>query len=502
MRLGPHDLLEYNAIYKVLICRDCHYAIQKNALGSHLLRHKIYREERQRLLSTINGLDIVEPDDLPLPNANTLPVDTLPVVSGHCCTVAGCGHLCASSKRMRRHWSDAHGVNGSNNFSSLARSVKLQTFFRGTKLKYFEVSATSSNTESQLSDDEIGYGREGSRLNAAPSPAQSTPNSEPCPAVDLETLIYFHHFITATKLSLPGAEDSLPASQYWEKDIIPLALQRRWLMCGLLAISAYHSATFEDETTARKIHRERAAKFNSEFFAGFNMIANDDTNTMATEAFQKANKAGIQIRSILNCTQWTLNEFTMSQETTPGPATFSQLESILRGIRSSVSSESVTSSCKDQSRDEGPQRALDKNGSLENDNARTMLLNYIHMLPYRMAEIFGKPDHDQDAPAILLAIEALSKCCISSFESDDLLGVWQCMAAWLIKTPDHFNRMVSLQNSAALVVLAYWAAILVERAESCGVWFIHGLSRRILLQIQEYLSTDDAAWALVQEMMV
>ncbi|KAJ5973954.1 hypothetical protein N7481_011164 [Penicillium waksmanii] len=106
-------------------------------------------------------------------------------------------------------------------------------------------------------------------------------------------------------MKLPGAEESLPASQYWEKDIIPLALQRRLLMCGLLAIYAYHSATFEDETTTRKIHRERATKFNSEFFAGFNMITNDDTNTMATDAFQKANKAGIQIRSILNCTQWT-----------------------------------------------------------------------------------------------------------------------------------------------------------------------------------------------------
>ncbi|KAF9894887.1 hypothetical protein FE257_004508 [Aspergillus nanangensis] len=502
MRLGPHDLLEYNARYRVLICRDCHYAIQKNALGSHLLRHKIYREERQRLLSTINDLDIVEPDDLPLPTASPRPVDALPVVSGHSCTVAGCGYLCASPKRMRRHCSDAHGVNGSNDFSSLARSVKLQTFFRGTKLKYFEVSATSSNAESRLSDDESGHGRESTRLNAAPSSlAQSTPNSEPGPAVDLETLTYFHHFMTAKNLSLPGAENSLSASQYWENDIIPLALQRRWLMCGLLAIAAYHSTTCEDETTARKIHFDRATKFYSEFCAGFNMITNDDTNTMATEAFQKAHRAGIQIKSILNCTQWTLNKFMMSQETILGPATFSQLEAILRDIRSSVSPESATSSRIDKNRDEGSQRALDKNGSLENDNARTMLLNRIDMLPYRMAEIFGKPDDEQDALACLLAIAALSECCISSFDSDDLSGVWQCMAAWLTKTMDHFNRMVSLQNPAALVVLAYWAAILVERAENGGAWFIYGLSRTILLQIREHLSTDDAARALVEEMM-
>ncbi|KAJ5784916.1 uncharacterized protein N7503_010128 [Penicillium pulvis] len=500
MRLGPHDLLEYNARYRVLICRDCHYAIQKNALNSHLLRHKIYREERQRLLSTINNLDIVDPDDLILLTADTVRIDALPVMSGHCCSVTGCRHLCASSKRMRRHWSDAHGVHESNDFSSLARPVKLQTFFRGTKLRYFEVSVTESSAESQLSKTESGYGRESPRLNAAPSPAQSTlPNSESYPAVDLETLTYFHHFITATKLSLPGGDGSLSASQYWEKEIIPLALQRRWMMCGILAISAYHLATLDDEITARRNHCERARKLHSEFFAGFNMMINDDKNIRATEAFQKESKAGKQIGSILNCTRWTLNGFSMSQETTQGTANLSQLQSILRDIRSTVSPESATSSCIEQSRFGDSQRALDKNGSLESEYSRTMLLNHIDMLPYRMAEIFGKPDHEQDAPAVLLAIGTLHKCYISSLESDGLSGAWQCMAAWLIKTPDYFNRMVSHQNSAALVVLAYWAAILVRQAETRGNWFVHGLSRTVLLQIRAHLSTDDAAQALVQE---
>lgn len=500
MRLGPNNLLEYNTRYKVLICRECHYAIQKNAVGSHLLRHKIYREERQRLLSITNELDIVAPDDLLLPTMNALPVDALPVVSGYCCSVAGCGHLCASSKRMRRHWSDAHGVIESNNFASLARSVKLQTFFRGTKLKYFEVSATSSDAESQLSGDEGGHGREGSRLNAAPSPAHSTSN-EPCPVVDLETLAYFHHFITATKLTLPGDEDSLSPSQYWEKEIIPLALQEQWIMCGLLAISAYHSAKFEDEITARKNHCQRATNFCSKFFVGFNRIINDDTNKMATVALQKVNKAGIQIRSILDCTQWTLNGSNMSQENTQVTAKFPQLQSILRDIGSTVSPESAKSSCIEQSRDEGSQKALEKNDSLENGISRTMLLNRIDMLPYRMAEIFGRPDHTRDVSAILLAIGTLSKCYISGFESDDVSRVWFCMASWLIKTPDHFNRIISHQNSAALVVLAYWAAILVRRAENFGCWFIQGLSRTLLLQIQELLPTEDTAQALIQEIM-
>jgi hypothetical protein len=498
MRLGPCNLLEYNAEYRVLICRDCRYAIQKDAFGSHLLRHKIYREERQRLLSTINDLDIVKPDDLSLPAADTPPIAALPVVPGHCCTVLRCGYLCASSKRMKRHWSDAHGVNGSDDFSALARSVNLQTFFRGTKLKYFEVLATSSNIEPRLSDDKSGHDRESIGMNAAPSPAQSSPNPEPYPAVDLETLTYFHHFITTASLSLPGAEDSLSLPQYWQKDVVSLALQRQWLMCGLLAISAYHLAMFEDETKARDIHCERATKFYSEFSAGFG-ITDDETNRMATEAFQKAKRAGIQIKTFVNCAQWTVNGLTMSQDTTLAPTNFSQLEFLLRNIRSSVSPESATSSYMYQDNDDGSQRALDKNRSPEYDNARAMLLNHVHMLPYRMAEIFGKPDDEQDAPAILLAIKALFECCIGSFESDDLSGAWQCMARWLIKTTDHFNHMVSLKNPAALVVLAYWAIILVKRAENCGIWFTHGLSRTLLLRIGEHLSTDEAAWALIEE---
>lgn len=67
------------------------------------------------------------------------------------------------------------------------------------------------------------------------------------------------------------------------------------------------------------------------------------------------------------------------------------------------------------------------------------------------------------------------------------------MAGWLIETTDHFNCLLSLKTPAALVVLAYWATTLVERAENCGSWCIQGLSRMILLQIREQLSTSDAA---------
>ncbi|CAG8896700.1 unnamed protein product [Penicillium egyptiacum] len=502
MRLGPGDLLEYNAKYKVLICRDCHYAIQKNALGSHLLRHKIYREERLRLLSIIHQLDIVEPGDLLFPSPSTRPVDALPIVPGYSCTMTGCGHLCASSKRMSRHWSDVHSVSGPNDFASRARSVKLQTFFRGTKLKYFEVSVASRAAESQSFDEGSRHDRKDSDVIEVPSLAQPMSLSESSPVVDLETLTYFHHFILTTCLTLPKIEGTLPASQYWGKYIVSLAMRQRWLMCGLLTISAYHSATLEDETTAQQKHCERATRLRSEFFVVFNEMMNNSSNSVSTETFQKTKKAAVQIRSIMSCARWTLTGFTTNQESVLGPTTaLSRLQSLLCEVRDF--SELGNSFAIQQSKDDDLQTSLGMDSPRGTTTALTVLFNRLQMLPYRIAEIFGKPDHDQDAPAILLSIAALLGCCSSAFGSDDssasdLSGTWQGISAWLKKTTNHFNHMVSLRNPAALIVLAHWAAILVKWTEVYECWFLHGFSRAIVLLIHEHLSRDDSVRRLVE----
>lgn len=501
MRLGPRDLLEYNSKYKVLICRDCQYAIQKNALGSHLLRHKIYREERLSLLSTIHQLDIVEPGDLSLPSPSTSPVHALPVVSGYSCTMTGCGHLCASSKRMRRHWSDVHNVSGPDDFASHARSVKLQTFFRGTKLKYFEVSMARA-AESQGSDEGGGDGRQNSGVNEVPSAAQPMSLSELSPVVDLETLAYFHHFIITTCLTLPRVEDSPTASQYWGTYIVSLGLQQRWLMCGLLAISAYHSAVLKDEKTAQQKHRERATILRSKFLVGFNEMIHNSSNVASTEAFGQMRSAAIQIRGILSCARWTLTGFAANQENVLGPATStSWLQSLLSDVRDFSSYQLGNSFKFEQSTGSDLQTSLATNSPRAATAAPTLLLNRLQLLPYRMAEIFGKPDGEQDAPAILLGIATLVQCCNSVYESNVLSGGWQGISAWLNRTTDHFNHMVSLQSPAALIVLAHWAAILVKWAEIHECWFIRGFSEAIVSLIHGHLSTDGAVQGLVEDLL-
>ncbi|RDL30499.1 Uncharacterized protein BP5553_10377 [Venustampulla echinocandica] len=534
-RLGSRDLLEYDARYGVLICRECQYAIQKSALQSHLLRHKIYRLERQRLLSSIAELDLLEPDHVPLPTPTSSPIEALPTFSGYCCAAAGCGNLCVSSKRMKRHWSEIHGLSEPPpDFSSFARPVKLQTFFRGTKLRYFEVASSPAGTagaarlaatdsdggdemhdeghneerHGHQSSDEQKNGEQWNDAGPSASPRVPTPLGAPSPSslvdFDLETLTYFHHFITTTSLTLPGAENPQLITHYWKTDFVPQALRRRWLMCGLLAISTCHLAALADNTTIARVYCERSAQFLTGFCVGREETVQRDSGTVTTGVEEEA-KAGRQVSCVLSFAHWALAELRLNLGITPEPAAPRQLQSIMTTIQSFEVAHSTRRPAGGSRRLESfanAKRILEMSSSLDagsigacssSHNIPSALLDCLRTLPSRMAEMFGRPDSGRDVLATLSAIAALAECCETSFASDDVGPAWRGMAAWLTKVPDRFNQMVSRRSPAALVVLAHWAAWLVKRAEDCGCWFLKGTAKTILLQIAERLPADDRA---------
>jgi Orsellinic acid/F9775 biosynthesis cluster protein D len=517
IRLGPHDLLEYDARHGVLICRECQYAIQKSALESHLLKHKIYRDERQRLLSSIAQLELFEPDDVPLPTPDFPPIDALPIICGYRCTTVGCGNLCASSKRMRRHRSEIHGLSDPRNFSSFTRPVKLQTFFRGTKLRYFEVTPLSwagatgvapltttkddydnyENENEKYDEEKLGEQMHDAGMPLLPPRVRTAPKTPPkCSLVDLnlETLTYFHHFTTTTSLTLPSAESPQLATHYWQTDVVVQALGRRWLMCGLLAISACHLAVLANDATIERVHREQSAQFFLEFSNGWEEAANRD---LSMEVEEEVKKAGGQMVCILRCAQWASAEYMLDQGIIPEPAAPSQLQSIMTTIRGfgiwSDDNDGQEQTFAQASRILNT-RSTSNAGSFgafpSYDNTLSTLLNHLGTLPSRMAEALGKPENTQDVLATLSAIAALVECCVTSFASDEAGRAWRAMATWLIKVPGHFNHMVSHHSRAALVVLAHWA-VLVQRAEHCGCWFLRGSVRKILLRIAEQLPADD-----------
>ncbi|KAF2502635.1 hypothetical protein BU16DRAFT_576610 [Lophium mytilinum] len=477
---GTNDLLEYDAKHSVLICRECKYAIQKSALGSHLLRHKIYRRERQRLLSSIAELQLVEPDDVQLPPAGFPPVAGLPVISGYRCTATGCESLCASSKRMRRHWSESHGV--SDPPDSCARSVNLQTFFRGTKVKYFEVASPEPLVTGE------GMVAQRHDLDLVPTPA-SVPPPGPRYDLDLETLKYFHHFTTATSLTLPTGNHE-PA-MYWQLDVVARALQQRWLMCGLLAISASHLAVLPSDETTKQVHRERSEWFLQEFYAGWG----DVLQSPSVAGLEEAKSAGAQMICIQRCCHWTSEIPALSQGLIPEPTAF-DLQSFTTTVQGCADPNLALHSA--FSSDDMPEGSSD---AAVSGNVPSALLDRFRALPYRMAEALEKPDNALDFFATLSAIDALVECCSLSYASDDVEAVWTGMASWSRprRLSDHFNQMVWHRNPAALIVFAHWL-LLVERAER-HCWFLKGSATMLLRQIRGYLPDDSSVHRLVGDLI-
>lgn len=497
-RLGPRDLLQYDARYGVLICRECQYAIQKSAVPSHLLRHKIYRDERRLLLSSISQLDLLEPHLVPLPDSASPPIDGLPVISGYCCTESGCGNLCASSKRMRRHLSEVHGHN-SGPVSSSSRPVTIQTFFRGTKLRYFEVNTGAAQSDflaeqlavagdSGADDNEAVVERghdEQVRFNDTATTVQpQEPASQSLGNLDLETLTYFHHFTTTTSLTLPEQ------ATYWQTDVVLQALQQPWLMYGLLAISACHLATLTDNQSINLVHRRRSAQFWKEFSSGRDEATNRGSGTTGDRDVEKVWMAGERIRCVLHCALCALGEPLLNQEAMLNPAASFGLQSIVATIR-------VLFIAHDTLRVEGDGGDEDIQGE-EIPERRDLkpppeMLTRLHALPYRMAEVFGRPNNAQDVLTTLATISTLVKCCGISFAADNAKTAWRGMATWVAKVSDHFNFMITCHKPPALVVLAHWAAFLLTRAENCGCWFLKNLAKSVLLQVSEQLDSDDSA---------
>ncbi|KAH6701235.1 hypothetical protein BKA61DRAFT_582328 [Leptodontidium sp. MPI-SDFR-AT-0119] len=116
------------------------------------------------------------------------------------------------------------------------------------------------------------------------------------------------------------------------------------------------------------------------------------------------------------------------------------------------------------------------------------VLNQLRAIPFRLAVLCGRPRCVEDGAATLAAAATLEDCCHDCFASDD--GAWQGMLSWLEKVPDHFHTMVLHHVPAALLVLAYRVAVLVNRVEKHVYWFLGGGAKRLLMLIGDPLPPE------------
>ncbi|KPM42516.1 hypothetical protein AK830_g4026 [Neonectria ditissima] len=361
--------------------------------------------------------------------------------------------------------------------------------FRGTKLRYFEVAlprdGVTDTEESPLT----------------PSPTQtSVLTLDPC-NLDLETLRYFHHFTTTTSLTLPIANGG--PDTYWQTDMVSQALQLRWMMCGLLAISARHmAALFDDET--QSAHLDRTARFQQKFFSGWGeaLVKQRDSHGADIEGA----KAGAQMVCIQRCCHWILDD------ETPAEIPF-ELESFTMTARGCVDPGFalhclIATNEEEMSPEETAVSAETDSEATPNtgvaNNAPPELLERFRTLPYRMAEVLGKPDSALDFFATMTTIEALVNCSSLSYASNDIGAAWMGMDSWLRKLPGRFKQMLRRRSPAALIVLAHWSFLIERAGNHC--WFLRGMSAKLLHCIVGHVSYDtnvqELIWRLTSQVLV
>ncbi|KAJ5594337.1 uncharacterized protein N7459_000545 [Penicillium hispanicum] len=497
MRLGPNGQFEYNAQYRVLICRKYRWAIPKNSVRYHSLRHGLSLQERRQLLPAIDQLDLLAPEDIVFPTPDSPPIDSLPVVAGRCCTAeAGCGYLTTSHNQMRQHHREAHGLTGPPRlYPSFSRPASLQNFFR-PKVKYFEVTplATVSSTASRPAFDgepwdisdandagDTSDSSDSSDISPTPSPsADILPSIEtPAMAVDLETLTYFHHYTTKTSLTLPlpGHEDSVSAKHYWKVVVVTPALKCQWLMRGLLALSAGHLATLATDRHERETHISRAEALFAEFACGVGNSRNLDLDILSFLKSTQNTLAAAQVGAVFASARWVRSGLLTTEATNPATADTSPVVGIMESLQSLCH---PTIPFDTTLRPVWAWNFLDqllrrKRGGLHRrrrisgvcpvdlvQDLRTRF--YSHDVDARASN----PETASRVSTITSALHDLIAHCNKAMATDDGSLTCQIMTAWLVVQPAEFKDMVELRDTDALEVVAYWAATLVNWAGQCN----------------------------------
>jgi hypothetical protein len=286
-------------------------------------------------------------------------------------------------------------------------------------------------------------------------------------------------------------------------------------MYGLLAISASHSAILSAENSTKEAHRKRYVQFLAEFCSGLENMTTILEVNVQNETVEMCMKIGL----ILHCVQSNFAQSPPSDESLLKSGATFDLGYFMQTVPNFLVSHPGVHPGEERNESKATQddsfaRATRifktvKSGNPGNigilpicDDQPSAMLDHLRSLPSRMAEVFGKPERVQDVLAAISAIAVLAECFEASFASDTVETAWRCMARWSVRVPDHFYYMVSQNSPLSLVVIAYWSAYLVKRVEDSGCWFLMGLSKPILLQVAEQLSTHGrAAQSLVENLL-
>ncbi|RAL13396.1 uncharacterized protein BO97DRAFT_38405 [Aspergillus homomorphus CBS 101889] len=235
----PSQLLHYLPTYQVLICLTCRYAIQPGAITRHMKDiHQIHRSTRRSFVAFASGCELVQPENVVLPDETQFPVPFLPIQEGFACCFEECAYLCVTHKRMEQHWRCLHHVPASDG-SARCKPVPLQTFFRGNALKYFTNPALLAPSPASKLDrsEELRSGEPHSAMSDHTVRFRSLNQHSSLIISDQELL---DHYKTSTYKTLAYNTET---ERVFGGIVITLASQFPFLKHGVMACAALHLAS-------------------------------------------------------------------------------------------------------------------------------------------------------------------------------------------------------------------------------------------------------------------
>ncbi|KAI3319848.1 hypothetical protein HD806DRAFT_250728 [Xylariaceae sp. AK1471] len=469
---GLGRLLTHLPNYGVVICKDCRFAIQPSAFSSHLQNHHILRSERRCILDQLSSLRLLPPDHVGVPASESRRIVDLPVLSGFKCDTAECGYACTSVKRMCQHWSEVHDEPNSKVIKY--REARLQTFFRGNKIRYFEVEGPKdlqswTQKESQLAIKKPSVLSPAGLVNKAPDEIQ-------VPSLDYQSLLYMHHYTRHSGLFLNRGNESMV---FWLDTIVFEAYKHPFLMYGLLCISAIDKARGTTDYTERRNHLQASASYCAGAISGYRaaVVCPTRDNSTALVAcsrllgqqeavsdlikFQESNH-NFTIEDIIEhlvllrgCTDLMIQ----LQSTLPPDSPFVLPDQVKLGLR-----------------------------QIEENNNTAMALNLgcipadTWLILTTLEEKLGAVGLLPESEALMIrrAINSLSHAALHAYEAkEDEFGWagWNAIEGWLRSPVISDELLPAMRESrpAALVVFVSWVMLLLGRIEDAYDWMT-GLS--------------------------
>ena len=494
------DILLYLPNYGVIICKICQYAVQPTALSGHLLNHQVYRIERRKLLDEISTLTLYQPEDVPFPPYNSVALPDLPVYKGYRCNASGCSRAFVSQKRMNQHWSESHQECSSVDVD--CRPTHLQTFFKGNKIRYFEVIPPSGRAISQPTSNESLTHR---RVSSTPLFMEGISHHQeiitdltsldyisesPFGHLDMSTLELLHHYTTSTSHTISRGVESV---FFWAQDIPIIAFGNKFLMYGILSIAAFHCSSMPCEPSKALSYQQKALQFQSAGLPGFRAAMADPTTENSTAIIAFAWLLGIQrcvgalnlngVRAAATSDSKSMSpiiEFLMLmrggcdmvlkfQHLLPVNSDFRILGVVI---------EELLGSHDDSSSPDG----LADSQLLQYPGVPLAVCQRLIGLPTALKDALPSfEDSEIVSPAVLCLLKSYAR----SYASDNGLALWNGIEAWVLQISDEFLGLLKAGHPAALVVFAHWC-VLMRRTES-HYWFLKGQSARLIGIVESHL---------------